>query len=99
INRRADAQLLRAVAPMLHAMPRAKPGETPRVIHIDLAGMPRHRLSHAKNIRAAAAQKCEPEPKVGGEFGVVPRKAADVVTPDMPRRIVGVHHVAVIPKS
>ena len=77
--------------------PRPLPGA--QVVDVHLAGVPGHGLGEPEDVGPAGAQVGVPEPQVGGEFGVVPGIAADVVPPHMPVEIVGVHHVAVVPEA
>ena len=99
IQRSADAQLLGAASPVLHVVPRAQGREAAEVVHVDLAGVARHRLGEAEHVGAAGAQEVEPQPDVGRQLRVVPGVAADVVAPHVPVGVVGVHHVAVVPEA
>ena len=95
----ADAQFLGAAAPVPHVVTRTQSDETSQVIHIHLPGVPAHGLCHAEDISPATAQKTVPQPHIGHQLGVVPGEAADVVAPHVARRVVRVHHVAVVPKT
>ena len=97
-RRLPDARLLRAVAPRDDAVPRAEAGHRAEMVGVHLAGLARHRLGQPENVRAARAEKRIPEPRIGSQLGVVPRHAAEVVTPDVARVVEGVHHVAVGPE-
>src|SRR5215469_13373912 len=84
---------------MPHIVARAEPCESTEMIGIDFAGVPCHRLRHSKGLCAPGSQEVIPEPDIGPQFGVVPREAADIVSPRVPGTIVGMHHVAVIPEA
>ena len=99
VGGRADAELFRAAAPVLDVVPRTERREPPDMVHIDFARVPRHRLGKAENIRPAAAEKIKPQPEIGRQLGVVPRVAADVVAPLAAVGVVGVHDIAVVPKT
>src|SRR6185312_985027 len=93
----ADTELFRAATPMQDIVPRAQRGETTDVVHVDFARVPGHRFGETKNIGASGAKKIEPQPEIGGELGVVPRKSAHIVTPLVSVGVVRVHDVAVVP--
>ena len=98
VQRGADAQLFGRAAPVLHVVARAQRREAPEVMHVDFARVPRHRLGETERVGAARAQEVHPQPHVGGELGVVPGVAADVVAPLVAIEIVRVHDVAVVPE-
>jgi hypothetical protein len=74
-------------------------GHRAEVITVHLASVPGHGLGHAEDVRPACAQKGVPKPGVGRQLGVVPRHAAEIVTPDVPFPVELVDHVAVVPKA
>ena len=78
---------------------RAERREFPEVMHVDFAGVAGHGFGEPECIGAAGAQEIEPQPQVGGELGVVPGEAADVVAPLVAVEVIGVHDVAVVPES
>ncbi|KAF1073003.1 MAG: hypothetical protein GAK45_00038 [Pseudomonas citronellolis] len=91
--------MLGAVAPVLHVVPRTQRRETADMVHVDLAGVPGHRLGHTEHVGTPAAQEVVPEPQVGAQLGVVPGVAADVVAPGVPPLVVGVHDIAEVPET
>ncbi len=92
------ARLLRGIAPVLDAVTRAEALELPQVQDIDLAGVARHRLGHAEHIGASGAQIAVPEEHIRLQFRIVPGETADIVTPDMPVGVIGMHDVAIVPE-
>nr|GEU28571.1 hypothetical protein [Tanacetum cinerariifolium] len=99
VDHGGDAQLLGAVAPVLHVVARSQRRKGADVVHIDFARMARHRLGHAEHVGAARVQEVVPQPDVGAQFRVIPREAAHVVAPHVALVVVGVHHVAEIPEA
>ena len=98
-GRLTDARFLGAATPVAYVVTRSQPGEAPRMVRVHFAGVPRHGLRHAEDVGASGTQETVPEPHIGAQLGVIPRIAADIVTPHVARRIVSVHHVAVVPES
>ena len=65
IQCRADAQLLGPATPMHDVVARAERRESSEVMHVDFAGVARHRLGETEHIGAAGAQEVQPQPDVG----------------------------------
>src|SRR6185312_6419624 len=99
IWRLADTRLLGAAPPVPHVVTRTQALEPAQMVAVHFAGVARHGLSHAENLRPPRAQKTVPEPHVGPKLGVIPSEAADVVAPHMSRPIMLVHHIAVVPEA
>ena len=68
------------------------------MVAVHLAGVARHRLRQPEDVGSTRAQEGIPQPGVGPQLGVVPRHAAEVVTPDVPLAVEGMHYVAIVPK-
>jgi hypothetical protein len=97
--RHGDARLLGPAAPVAHVVAGAQHGVFAAVVYVHLAAMTAHRAGKAIDGVIARAQKQQPVDIGVAKLGVLPRAPARVVQPAMPYDIVGVHDVAVIPKT
>lgn len=61
-------QLLRAIAEMLDAVPRAETLEPAGVVGVYLAGVSGHCLGHLEDVRAPGMQEVQPQPEIGREL-------------------------------
>ena len=95
----ADAGFLGAVAPLDHVVAGAETAHGAEVVGVGLAGVAGVRFGQTEEIGAATAKVAVPEPERRAEFGIVPGVAAPVVVPDVARRGVGVHEVAILPEA
>ena len=97
--RLSDTRLLGAAAPVGDVVAAAQSGVRPDVVDVHLRGVAAHCDGHVPDVFTAAAQEHVPEPHVGGELGVVPGEASDVVVPHAADIVHGVHEVAEVPEA
>ena len=84
---------------MANVVARAKTSHRAYVIGVDFAIVACHSLSHAPNIAIASTQERIPEPIRSGKLGIVPSKSANIISPLFALSIVGMHHIAIVPKA
>lgn len=99
VHGRGDAGLLCAVGPVLDSVARAEAGEVAQMVRVDFATVAGLVVGEAVGTRVAGAEEVAPEEEVGGEFGVVPSIASDIVPPLVAVVVVGVDDVAVVSEA
>ena len=96
VSRHADAGFLAGAAPVAHVVAGSDSLEFSEVIHIHIRGVAGQRLGKGEHILPLGAEEIQPQPVGRHQLRVVPGVAADVIFPDMPHCVIGVHHIAVI---
>ena len=99
VPRRGNPGLLGPAAPVADIVPGAQHGEFAQVVGVHLAGVAAHGAGEAVNLIVPGAQEGQPVDIGVAQLGVVPGKAPHIIPPAVADRVVGVHHVAVIPEA
>jgi hypothetical protein len=92
-------KLLRAVAEVLNAMSSTEAFELSRMIDINFAGVSSHSLCHFEHIGSSGLEEVKPQPQICRKLGVVPRIPADIISPSMSIRVIGMLYISMIPES
>ena len=69
------------------------------MIGVHLTAMTGHGLGHSPDIAAPRPEEVIPEPHRRGQFRIIPRKTAHIITPRLPFVVVGMHDVAIVPEA
>ena len=80
-------------------MPGSQHGEFAQMVGVHLAGVAAHGAGKAVNFIVPGTQEGQPVDISITQLGIVPGKSAHIIPPAMANRVIGVHHVTVIPKA